>query len=404
MNSRRLSTPTTYVLVLALCVMLTACPPPGGGGESNGSETDTGIEIGFCEGSLGPPDGTFAKRVTQPVEISEGVTEALCADILDLEAFGVPETHVFGVINIDLERPAFDDDSWPNDHFPVMVFVHGNRQLANSYDHLWDATVPQGLVVANIQSTFTSSPGIRAAEMLCVTRWLTSIWDEREEHLNCDLALAGHSNGGHAAQIVAKHLADNPNDPAALFSPKLLLGLAPKSADNDEFLVPAEAPPAVNLQGSIDNDVPGGALINYDLNGPEELGVADTPEKYVIWAYDVEHDAFGGGPSTINDANANVSIGEFYGEILETEAEMKGQTFAAEYVRGAVLHFLLGDDGEETLSLLRGESIPDSLAGETQWWDYLPSNPDGRAMIFSSFIPSLRDDPNSRVLVDTMSA
>jgi hypothetical protein len=394
------------VLHLASVTWLAACPGPGDEGlvddeigETGGTEVETGDGDGEgCHSDL-PPLGPFQSAVEFTEDIDAPETATLCPDVgllLGIENFSV------GPLSLQIIRPGDENGEWPQGRFPLLAFAHGNGQLASGYEHLWMDIVPRGIVVMNLADVglnLDSEPERRAARMLCALRWMQTQWPEAEQRLGCSLGLAGHSNGAHGTYLVAKHLVGHPEDPAASMDLAVLIGLAPKSVGTMDFFPAELAPPYVALQGSIDNDVPGGAIRTYDIHTPEEEGIGGTPDKYLIWAYDVEHDAFGGGDSFPSDSNTKVSATEVYPGITEAEAEEKGRVFATQYVSAAVRRFLLGDVSAR--QVLRGEVIPKELT-PTQWWDYLPANPDGRPMIFTSFVPSLRTSPTSRFPIDLM--
>jgi hypothetical protein len=377
---------------------LLGCPTDDAdGGADEVGITDTGIGDEFCADPAPPPAESYAGRTTLNITILAADTLALCEDIPDGPdgVFKLPDGFEFGDIRVLIEHPAETNDGpLPEDRFPLMVFEHGTGQITGGYGHIWDRLVRNGIIVANIDGSLSASAGYRGARMVCVTRWLAEVWDQRDA-LNCDLAIAGHSSGGEATLLATRHLGENPDLPESQFTHQLTIAMASRQADIDRFIVASQSVPFVLFQGSIDNDVPGGAIRNYDFISPEELGIEGAAEKYLLWMYDVEHEAFGGGASQMGD-NTKVSQAEVYAEITEAEAEVKGATIATEYFDAATGHFLLGRN--EDRAVLRGEEIPDVVALNSAWWDYLPANPDDRPMIFASFVPAA----DERIVVDLM--
>lgn len=360
----RTRTNTTAALV-AILLATVGCPGDDNGLGDEGTDTTTdtgetgGEEFEFCEDPSSPPAGPFIRGSL--TEIIPASTIGQICDDLNV-TYDLDETVQLGdeSITVLLEYPAQDGSgTWVDGLFPVLVFSHGTSQSELLYNHIWDRiVVERGAVVANIDALDAAVGKERAARLVCVTRWLATTWDEREQHLNCDVALGGHSSGGRALYVADRQLHADEDDAANLFDRKLLLALAPGKVDVDEFLIPEQATPTVIISGSIDNDVSGTPISNYDIVAPEELGIEGAPDKYLIWAYDVEHDSFGGG-TTLE--------GEFYDELTPGEAALKGRTVATEYADAAIQRFFLGE--EAALPTLRGESIPTSLSSEQGWWD-----------------------------------
>ncbi len=357
------------------------------------------MDDGACD-EPGPfPAGPFAGRTTKELFLSDAETMALCADIAGGSegTFKLPDDYVFGDLHVYIEHPAeFDGGPLPDGQFPLLIFEHGTGQITGGYEHIWARIVPNGIVVANIDGPLGSSAGPRGARMACVARWFALEW-EHSASLNCDLGIAGQSSGGEGAFLATRYLAEHPLTPEGMFLQRVSIGIAPRQVDSDRYLSADLSVPLVVFQGSIDNDVPGGAIRNYDLMSPEEVGVEGSADKYVLWMYDVEHEAFGGGPFQDGD-NVKVSQEEVYAEIPEAEAEKKGAALATEYMDAATGYFLLGRAADR--HILIGETVPGSIS-VSEWWDYLPANPDGRPMIFSAFEPSTQT-ADRRMVVDTM--
>ncbi|WP_181233756.1 hypothetical protein [Enhygromyxa salina] len=357
------------------------------------------MDDGACDEPGPPPFGPFAGRTTEELFLSDAEAMALCADIAEGPegTFKLSDDYVFGDLHIYIEHPAeFDGGPLPDGQFPLLIFEHGTGQITGGYQHIWGRIVPNGIVVANIDGPLGSNAASRGARMACIARWFALEW-EHSASLNCDLGIAGQSSGGEGAFLATRYLAEHPLSPEGMFRQRVAIGIAPRQVDGDRYLSADLSVPLVVFQGSIDNDVPGGAIRNYDLMSPEELGIEGSADKYVLWMYDVEHEAFGGGP--LQDGNnVKVSQEEVYAGIPEAEAEKKGAALAAEYMDAATGYFLLGRSADR--DVLTGEIVPGPVL-VSEWWDYLPANPDGRPMIFSAFAPSTKTT-DRRIVVDTM--
>jgi len=353
-----------------------------GGVDETGTDTDTGGATIDCPDLKDPlPADTFP-NVSAPEEIIIEVP-GLCDD---LEGMGLVQT-----VDIELRHPAISPDgTWPTERLPLLIFIHGNGQVASGYEHLLDPIAREGFVVANIDAPLTEGPEVRAARVLCVNRWFAAEWPERNEHLNCDVAYVGHSNGGHGVVRAADLAGNAPGAPENQLTRVAVVAIAPRGV-NDEQLVGPEGVAFLSLQGSRDEQVAGGAIRNYDRVSPEQSFTATDAGKAVVWAYHVEHDAFGGNGLLEPSNFPPLDIGEM---------TAKGQAVVVGYVVPFLRYVALGEDGG-----LRDYFTGDAFPPEVQvpeWWDYLPGNAAGEPRIFTGFTVDQRTKEELRLQIDTL--
>lgn len=344
-----------------------------------------------CPSTLeGPDDAPFFGDLLLELEFAElaGVCDDLVAPIsLDpKDKWKVLVTY-----------PAVEDGSPENEDFeelwdpgrkPLLVFEHGSGgQMFDQYAHIFRPLAREGIITASIQGSSTDEPERRAARILCTARWFATLWPDRNERLNCRFALMGHSSGGLGALKAARMR--GPEDPTALMDLRALVGIAPREKGEGYF--PAEKmAPLLLLQGSRDEQIQGDGMIIFDNTSPEKEPV-DKFGKAIVWAYDVDHDAFGGG----------AAIENFSGVGSDIEMRAKGETLAREYV-GAFLRWqLLGEDPAALRKRFTGEVVPDALDNPL-WWDYLPDAPGGgEPAVLTAFTVDQRRWGEARLLIDT---
>lgn len=393
-----------YGPLILLGMLPTACrdePPRGdatGTGTTLGSSSDgtTGTaSVDDTAGTAGPSEGTIdcpqAKdllplgtfpEVSLPEEVSIEVP-GLCDDI---EGMGLAQT-----VDIELTHPATSPEgTWPPQRLPLLIFIHGNGQLATGYEHLLDPLAREGFVVANVLAPLTEAPEARAARVLCVNRWFATAWPERNDHLDCDVAYMGHSNGGHGVVRAADLAGNAPGAPENQMARMAVVAIAPKGVDG-ELLVGPESVAFLSLQGSRDEQVPGGAIRNYDRVAPEQAFTPSDPGKVAVWAYHVEHDAFGG--------NGQLELANVV-PLDATTMTAKGEAIAASYIVPFLRYAVLGEDGG-LRDYLTGDAFPPGVQVPA-WWDYLPGNPAGIPRIFTSFTVDQRTNGEARLLIDTL--
>lgn len=198
-------------------------------------------------------------------------------------------------------RPGLEGGTWPDGKWPLVVFQHGNGQVGGKlgeYDHLFRALAAEGFVVTSIDTPVLDSPERRASHVLCTTRWLTTLWAERDR-LDCRLGLVGHSNGG-AATVRAAQLLEDEGIPVSQLDLRALVGIA--SRNPIDGIEGDNAPHYLSLQSATDEQVLGGGVVTYDRIAPESTFAPSDPGKAMVWAYHVDHDAFGGGGTIENVA------------------------------------------------------------------------------------------------------
>lgn len=386
-NVRACIASTRWLCVAVVLAVPLGCPdgPPGGDGDagttatgtdattetttaatttttatdSGGDTATTGGEGGTidCPNVKDPlPLGTYP-HVSTPEEIPVEV-DGLCEDVIEMNPGEVVE--------IELRHPAVaQDGTWPDERLPLLIFTHGAQQSFDAYEHLLPPLAAEGFVVANIIGDPNSGAARRAAEIICVNRFFATTWPERNDHLNCDVAFMGHSNGGRGAIRAAWLIASAPEAPENQMTRVALVGIAPAPVDEEVLVGPAGVM-ALSVQGSRDEQVPGGALKNYDRASPEQDFTVSDPGKAVVWAYHVEHDAFGGGG--VLEANN-------FPPLDNATMRAKGEAIAVGYVVPFLRYAVLGEDGG-LRDYFTGSAFPPEVQ-VASWWNYLPGNPAG---------------------------
>jgi len=297
---------------------------------------------------------------------------------------------------VHLSYPALEDgtgdenkeEAWQPGRKPLVVFEHGSGgQNFLEYDHIFAPLAREGFIGVSIRGGAGSNANARAARILCTARWFASEWPQRNARLNCDLAFMGHSAGGQGAVLAARYRGLQPGDPANLLDLEALVAIAPRGSGVGTFL-PEQTAPFLTIQGGRDEDVPGGSVFLFDALSPE-VGDEQNFGKALVWAYDVDHDAFGGGGSIENDAE----IGS------EAAMRAKGEALATEYIVPFLRWRVLNEDSDALRKLFTGDAVPDALA-EPSWWDYLP-DPSGAPVVFTAFTVDERRLGEKRRLIDT---
>jgi hypothetical protein len=394
-------------IVVLIATLSAGCPdePPGGDatatgmttGSSSGETTSTTGMVSADEtagtdttneGTIDCPvvkdplpAGTFPE-VSEPEEVIIEVP-GLCDD---LEGMGLVQT-----VDVEVRHPAVAlDGTWPMERLPLLIFIHGNGQLATGYEHLLDPLAREGFIVANIDAPLNEAPEVRAARVLCVNRWFAAEWPERNDHLNCDVAYMGHSNSGYGVVRAADLAGNAPSAPENQMTRTAVVDIAPRGVDAEQLIGP-EGVAFLSLQGSRDEQVPGGAIRNYDRVAPEQAFTPTDVGKVAVWAYHVEHDAFGG--SGLLEAENLTPL-----DVAEMSA--KGEAIAVGYIVPFLRYAVLGENGG-LRDYFTGDAFPPGVqvAG---WWDYLPGNPAGEPRIFTSFTVDQRTKDEARLQIDTL--
>jgi hypothetical protein len=358
-------------------------------------ETTNGVSSNSDTGDDGCPTpnlGSYDVHAEEDFTIENKTITKYCGDLGGSGGVWkmISSDHTIKVL---LRRPTIPNSggTWPEGAFPLVVFTHGNGQKGVGYEHLWDRIVPQGSIFASINDDDFGSPQSRAFDLLCMARWLATEWTEAER-VGCNLVLAGHSNGGEGAHIAAKWALESASPEAFPFELSAVFGLAPRYVqamnvafdDSDPTEIAAFGVPYLVVQGSLDNDVPNGALVDYEAAMPEATSPPDIAEKVTVWAYDVPHNAFGGA--------ALLDLGR--GGLTPLEYGDKGETIAGEYFAHFIRRHVF-EDIASTEDSMTGVALPGEVA-TTQWWDYIPgaSGP----MLFLAFEP----EGPVRTQLDTM--
>lgn len=272
---------------------------------STGGSTDTTGDV--------PPEVCFdppPPPAPTPVPMFDNVSldEQFVILDADIEPFDrCPETVTrFPAVLDDVEmeviiyRPAEGDRemSWPDGTFNFIPFTHGNGQDGQYYPALHTYLAQRGFVVASITNDGDADPIVRTPRLLCMTEALldgTVEWTGSGK-LNGRFALTGHSTGGLGAFLAAKAIRDDVGflDEYDLVA---VAALAPNRILPGQMLTlgPA-APDYFVLQGTGDGDTINAAFSNYDsvqaeISGAQILG---APRKALVWAYNVEHNRYGG--------------------------------------------------------------------------------------------------------------
>jgi hypothetical protein len=257
-------------------------------------------------------------------------------------------------------------DGVPEAKLPVAVFMHGVGQQANEYDSLFIELARDGFVVVSIDRYFEDDDaGLAYA---CALRYLAVAWEPEQEHdiLSCDAFFIGHSRGGEAAYLAVDTYASA--DPvAAMFALRGAVQIAPAdnyATGNDRVILGENTVPLLVVTGATDNDVDSQVVNTHELMGPEINLQGNEAGKAIVWAYDVEHDAFGGGGSICISqlGAAAMQPGAFQAE--------KGAALTSSYVPAFARWHVLGDSSQR--AFFTGEAYPEAVL-EPAFWDYHPA-------------------------------
>jgi hypothetical protein len=392
-----------------------------GGGDGDGEPTCPPSAAGEYEVVLEPG---FV-----PSEDDFLVLQGLCDPADDLFDPAAPTNMDWETENVQLlvYRPAEPGSAnWPARPLPIVFHHHGNgNQRGDLYSHIAEGTaehpdlgiVRDGAIFVSVGGAESDSPDDRAMIDICMLRWLFTAddWDGDSpgtggaSNLDGNVMIMGHSNGGEGAHIVYNWFEERPwqDDMGAPEHEMRLcgiIGLAPRGADLDEspfstnvVITGAATVPYLTIEGSLDNDVPGGSLLNSSLSGFEEFHTPVDAGITSVWAYDAAHRSFGGCPSPCFEEDSLYVRG---GEAIQIE---RGEAIAAGYVEAFVGRFLFGDTDAE--GVLFGETWPMGLeTNAAAWWDY-HSAFSGSPLVFVGSEPhqSAADgEKGVRILVDTM--
>lgn len=256
----------------------------------------------------------------------------------------------------------------PEEKLPVAVFMHGAGQFPNEYDSLFIELARDGFVVVSIDSIFD---GISAGPAFaCALRYLAVAWEPEQQHdiLSCDAIFIGHSRGGEAAYLAVDTYRSDPV--AEMFELRAAVQIAPADNDatsNDRVIVGEDTVPLLVLTGATDNDV-GNKVVNaHELLGPETDLQGNEAGKAIVWGYDLEHDAFGGGGS--------VCLSQLGTAAMQDSAfqATKGMALTTSYVPAFARWHVLGDTSQR--ALFTGEAYPEAVL-EPSYWDYHPAYED----------------------------
>lgn len=382
-SSTSVETTQTTVVTTTMTSAMTAT-----GSTSSGGETDT-------EDTGSPPLDLDCPEISEipmpPFDVETHLIEMLeplpeCSDIIDLS--------MGSTWSVLLTHPS-SDGAWASGKFPLVIFDHGNGQFFDAYPSLFGSLAELGFLVASLDSPEFNDPPERAARMVCTARWFAEVWPERNERLSCDLAFMGHSAGGQGAARAAGLLRTDPTAATDLLRLKAVVAIAPRGAGFDK-VGPELAAPLLAIQGSRDEQVPGGAQVLFHRFPDEEM-FARNHGRSVIWADDVEHDAFGGGGAIEPDNATAIGSGDFEVGIVRMKA--KGEAIAREYVTRFLRWKMFADD-PSLRAFFTGEAIPPGV-DLAEWWNYLPDNEGGAPRLSAAFIVDEQASGEERLLVDT---
>lgn len=312
---------------LSVCILVLACLTIACVGDdsstgatltdgSSGSTTKSTTGVGTTsEGTTGvgttgevPPEACVEPpspppALPVPLFDETSSTETIVLDLLDSrcpETFGLFPDLVPNFLRARFYLP-WEMGGLPLGLFPLVVFTHGNSQAGDKYPEILEPLARNGFVVASIVQDGNTSSNARRVRLLCLAE---ALLDENEPwigsgRLNGNYAVTGHSTGGLGAFLAAATIVNNPNllEGHTLVS---VAAIAPNSIppeDQDALSLAEGAPPYFVLQGTGDGDTSGGAFSTYDsvLAVLAGASVLEAPEKALVWAYNVEHNEYGGG-------------------------------------------------------------------------------------------------------------
>jgi len=203
-------------------------------------------------------------------------------------------------LEVQITRPGSPME-FPPGNFPLVVFSHGNGQNGQNYNELFKDFAQKGFIVASIiNDGDVDSPGeSRAHNLLCMAEALldSNVTWTGTGRLDGRYVLAGHSTGGYGAVFAADSVMNNP-DILVEHDFSSIAAIAPNRISTTSSLsLSPNTPPFFVIQGTGDGDTIGAAFSIYDRVLADILagGVIDlAPRKVLVWAYDVEHNRYGG--------------------------------------------------------------------------------------------------------------
>jgi hypothetical protein len=254
-------------------------------------------------------------------------------------------------------RPALDDinNEWPPGVLPWIVLQHGNGQSGLGYMHIVNPLVERGFVVVSPQNGDISADIVpqRSSRVRCTVRWAAQVWAERE-HLGPCLSLIGHSNGGGGTFRTAGFV--NEEMPDTIVSS--VVGIASSEASDTTYAF-GFGFPYLSLVGSRDDDTDANGIKNWERVAPEESSSSSDSSKTIVWAYDVDHDAWGGNDSLTNTNTDQISLGDM---------EAKGNALLTAYVPPFLAWQVLGE-AVDNRRLFADGHLPPELDVDV-WWSY----------------------------------
>jgi hypothetical protein len=397
---------TNSTILGVMSLLLGACPGDSSSDDEIGSSesgnsgtdttgTDTGEEPNCGVLGSGGPSGAFVAWESIEILVDASSCPVFAAD---------PRTPGFLPYPVQFLFPVTIGETLPPDgEYPLLMFQHGNLQNAAFYDYLWDAIVPEGMFVANLDTIASSNLDSRMLWYRCAIEYFGTQWPdpqflaEKPEWpvgavLDSRLVLAGHSMSGEAALRVAATTIDTPNLMHG-FELQGLITMAPREGDSGAYQFPPWASvDYLGLSGSIDNDVPGGALRIHELAGDDQGGPDPGASKTLVWAYDVAHGAFGG----IDPMSPSILADSHYGVLTSSEMHAKGQAVTAPYVLAFLRRLWFEPSDQADLRLLRGEELAPEVFNPA-WWSYLDASEGGAPVIRVSHVDGCETD---RIVID----
>jgi hypothetical protein len=421
----------SWLGTLASVMFVAACPQDDAGGDTGDSDGETAVGDGDGDGDSdevgGPTCPTsvmgeyevFAEPMFIPAKDHLNDLEDLC-DPAEKD-FKLPKDikWLAEPVEILVYRPAISNSSdWPEGRLPVVFHHHGNGgQDGALYGHIAQAVVDDGAIFVSVGEQENDNPDKRAMIDICMLRWLFTAqdWDGDgpgtggAAQLDGNVVVMGHSNGGEAAHIVGEWFEQRPwhDDLAAPEHDMRLcgvIGIAPRGARLSDAPFSKDKGPGIDfagestvpyltIEGSLDNDVPGGSLWNSSHSGFDELHTPTDAAKISVWVYDAEHDSFGGGGKILG--------GDTRDGLLPDGQRARGALVAQTWTDAFVRRFVFADLTAEPI--LFGRELPADL-DVPKWWDYHPaytSDP----LVFVGFEPHqspAKGELGVRVVVDTM--
>ncbi len=331
----------------------------GDGADSTGGlpEACTAIE---------PSDCAVLEMPVELFDVSSDV-ETMTVDLISPELSSCPcaASEVAATLGGDFDVHIYYPQGWPTEPStaPMLLFAHGNTQIATSYDHLFSPLVERGFVVLSVEPTdelanFAADPEVRGAALACAAEWARTQWT-LADGLDCTLLLGGHSNGGHAAwELVGSRFVQPYSSIFSAFDLRGLLLLAPDYEDGE--LGSAESVPSLVVASAVDSDVGGGRdpVVIYDLSPPEDEFSITEPSRAMVWVYGTSHNGLGGSPMS-PPSHPPVGI---------------GASAVAGYGVPFAMHLAYGETAAWWAMITRASYPSELLTSELETaWDALPS-------------------------------